>query len=114
MLFRFYFLPQLKLRAKLTFAFLGLSALIGVSGACGGSRSAIFVGGGLPPSPVLATVPIGPDCATNGPNCELKTVVIGAVQKTGEPSSPIESQRVRPPIVSNRQPIYWYKSTGDK
>jgi len=81
------------------------SGAIGVSGACGGTRSTTFVGGGLPPSPVLATVPIGG---------QLKTVVIGAVQKTGEPSSPIEAQRVRPPIPSNRTPIYWYKSTGDK
>lgn len=54
---------------------------------------------------MLATVPI---------NGELKTVVIGAVQKTGEPSSPIESQRVRPPISSRRNPIYWYKSSGEK
>jgi type IV pilus assembly protein PilY1 len=90
------------------------SGAIGVTGACGGSRSSTFVGGGLPPSPVLATVPIGPDCKTNGPNCELRTVVIGAVQKTGEPSSPIQSQRVRPPIPSIRTPIYWFKSTGDK
>ncbi|MGH8442175.1 MAG: pilus assembly protein [Nevskiaceae bacterium] len=81
------------------------SGAIGVSGACGGTRSSTFVGGGLPPSPVLATVPI---------DGELRTVVIGAVQKTGEPSSPIEAQRVRPPIASDRKPIYWYKSTGDK
>jgi Tfp pilus tip-associated adhesin PilY1 len=81
------------------------SGAIGVTGACGGSRSSTFVGGGLPPSPVLATVPI---------DGELRTVVIGAVQKTGEPSSPIEAQRVRPPIASDRKPIYWYKSTGDK
>jgi Tfp pilus tip-associated adhesin PilY1 len=93
---------------------LNASGALQVSGACGGSRSSTFVGGGLPPSPVLATVPIGAGCATGGPDCELKTVVIGAVQKTGEPSSPIQSQRVRPPITSDRKPIYWYKSTGDK
>jgi Tfp pilus tip-associated adhesin PilY1 len=84
---------------------LNASGAIGVSGACGGTRSSTFVGGGLPPSPVLATVPI---------DGQLRTVVIGAVQKTGEPSSPIQSQRVRPPIASDRKPIYWYKSTGDK
>ncbi|MGH8517325.1 MAG: pilus assembly protein, partial [Panacagrimonas sp.] len=72
---------------------------------CGQQRSSVFEGGGLPPSPVLATVPI---------DGELRTVVIGAVQKTGEPSSPIEAQRVRPPIASDRKPIYWYKSTGDR
>lgn len=81
------------------------SGAIGVTGACGGSRSSTFVGGGLPPSPVLATVPI---------DGELKTVCIGCVQKTGEPSSPIEAQRVRPPIASDRKPIYWYKNTGDR
>lgn len=92
------------------------SGAVGVSGACGGTRSSTFVGGGLPPSPVLATVPIGSGCKTNptGPDCELRTVVIGAVQKTGEPSSPIQSQRVRPPIASDRRPIYWYKTTGDR
>lgn len=84
---------------------LNASGAIGVTGACGGDRSSTFVGGGLPPSPVLATVPI---------DGELRTVVIGAVQKTGEPSSPIQSQRVRPPIASDRKPIYWFKSTGDK
>ena len=92
---------------------LNRSGAIGVTGACGGSSSSIFVGGGLPPSPVLATVPIGEGCATQGA-CETRTVVIGAVQKTGEPSSPIQSQRVNPPIPSARRPIYWYKSTGDK
>jgi type IV pilus assembly protein PilY1 len=81
------------------------SGAIGVTGACGGSRSSTFVGGGLPPSPVLATVPI---------DGEVKTVCIGCVQKTGEPSSPIEAQRVRPPIASDRKPIYWYKNTGDR
>ena len=81
------------------------SGAIGVTGACGGSRSSTFVGGGLPPSPVLATVPI---------DGSLKTVCIGCVQKTGEPSSPIEAQRVRPPIASDRKPIYWYKNTGDR
>ena len=91
---------------------LNASGAIGVAGACGGDRSSTFVGGGLPPSPVLATVPIG-DCKS-AQGCELRTVVIGAVQKTGEPSSPIQSQRVRPPIPSDRKPIYWYKSTGDK
>jgi Tfp pilus tip-associated adhesin PilY1 len=80
------------------------SGAVGVSGACGGDRSGTFVGGGLPPSPVLATVPI---------DGELRTVVIGAVQKSGAPSSPIEAQRVRPPITARRTPIYWYKSSGD-
>lgn len=99
---------------------LNASGAIGVTGACGGTRSSTFVGGGLPPSPVLATVPIQATTDINGDgvidanDSEVKTVVIGAVQKTGEPSSPIQSQRVKPPIASDRKPIYWYKSTGDK
>jgi hypothetical protein len=81
------------------------SGAIGVTGNCGGTSSSTFVGGGLPPSPVLATVPI---------DGELTTVCIGCVQKTGEPSSPIEAQHLKPPIPAHRKPIYWYKSTGDK
>ncbi|MES3025034.1 MAG: PilC/PilY family type IV pilus protein [Pseudomonadota bacterium] len=46
---------------------------IGVDGTCGGSRSAIFAGGGLPPSPVLASsVKVGGKAVS---------VIIGAVKK---------------------------------
>ena len=80
------------------------SGAIGVEGSCGGDRSTTFVGGGLPPSPVLATVPV---------DGEPQTVIIGAVQKDGTPSSPIESQLTVPTIQSIRRPVYWYKSSGD-
>lgn len=82
------------------------SGAIGVSGICGGDRSTTFIGGGLPPSPVLATVPIG-----EGDNLKIRTVVIGGAQKSGDPSSAIEAQRVTPTINSRRRPVYWYKST---
>ena len=49
------------------------SGTIGVSGMCGGNRSAVFAGGGLPPSPVVGTVTI---------NGRLVTVIIGAAQRT--------------------------------
>jgi type IV pilus assembly protein PilY1 len=75
------------------------SGAIGVAGSCGGYRSGIFVGGGLPPSPVLGTIPVGG---------VPKTVVIGAIQKSGASSSPIGAQQVRPPISSTRKRIYWY------
>jgi type IV pilus assembly protein PilY1 len=76
---------------------------IGVSGACGGTRSSIFVGGGLPPSPVLGTVPV---------NGVPKTVVVGAVQRSGGASTPISPQEIIPAIVSKRKTVFW-KSSGD-
>lgn len=77
---------------------------IGVDGSCGGQESAEFVGGGLPPSPVMASsVPI---------NGRATTVVIGAIQKTGGASVAISPQRVRPVISSTRRRAYSYTS-GD-
>lgn len=80
---------------------LNASGAIGVSGSCGGTRSSTFVGGGLPPSPVLGVVPV---------NGVQKTVVIGATQKNGGVSSPIGSQQIRPAIGSVRKKVYWYSS----
>ena len=71
---------------------------------CGGSRSAIFVGGGLPPSPVTGTVPV---------NGVPVTVMIGGVQRGGGASSPIGAQQVAPSITQRRQRQYWY-TDGDK
>lgn len=79
------------------------SGAIGVPGACGGQISNTFVGGGLPPSPVLATVPI---------SGTSKTVLIGAVQKDGSTSTILQSQQIQPTINLNRRQIYWKKS-GD-
>jgi type IV pilus assembly protein PilY1 len=69
---------------------------------CGGTRSNIFAGGGLPPSPVLGVVPI---------NGKPVAVIIGAVQRTGGASTAISPQQVSPAISSKRKTVYW-KSSG--
>jgi hypothetical protein len=84
------------------------SGAINVPGLCGGSRSSIFVGGGLPPSPVKASsVPIGGKAVS---------VVLGAVQKGGAASAgasvSIAPQRIRPAIASKRKRVYTY-TAGD-
>jgi hypothetical protein len=84
------------------------SGAINVPGLCGGSRSSIFVGGGLPPSPVKASsVPIGGKAVS---------VVLGAVQKGGAASAgasvSISPQRIRPAIASKRKRVYTY-TAGD-
>jgi type IV pilus assembly protein PilY1 len=73
-------------------------------GICGGARSGVFVGGGLPPSPVTGVVPVGG---------RLVTVMIGGVQRGGGVSAPIGAQRVTPTITQRRSRIYWYND-GDK
>jgi type IV pilus assembly protein PilY1 len=85
------------------------SGAIGVNGTCGGQRSSAFVGGGLPPSPVLANgVPV---------DGKATTVVIGAVQKGSDgavgASVPISPQRIRPSISSKRKRTYSYTSGAD-
>jgi Tfp pilus tip-associated adhesin PilY1 len=84
------------------------SGAIDVVGACGGSRSSVFVGGGLPPSPVMASaVPIGKNTVS---------VVVGAVQKGGNPAAgvsvAISPQRIRPTNRPQRKRAYSYVS-GD-
>jgi Tfp pilus tip-associated adhesin PilY1 len=81
---------------------LNASGAVGTGALCGGtSRSGIFTGGGLPPSPVTGTVPV------NGRDV---TVMIGGIQRTGAASSPIGSQKVKPTITSRRNRLYWYKN----
>ncbi|MEN3274597.1 MAG: type pilus assembly protein PilY1 [Massilia sp.] len=85
---------------------LNAAGAINTPGACGGQRSSTFVGGGLPPSPVLATGVLVGNKAT--------TVVIGAVQKGSEGSAgasvAIAPQRIRPAISSKRKRTYSYTS----
>ena len=71
---------------------------------CGGIRSAVFAGGGLPPSPVTGTVPVGP-------NGTPVTILIGGVNRGGGVSTPIGAQRVRPAITQKRSRVYWYLDT---
>ena len=80
------------------------SGAMGVSGTCGSAdRFGTFAGGGLPPSPVFGTVPI---------DGKPTTVLIGAIQRSGEASSPIAPQLLRPVIQHIRKPRYW-KNSGD-
>lgn len=65
---------------------------------CGGVRSGIFTGGGLPPSPVVGTVTI---------NGQPVTVVIGAVDKEGGASSPIGGQEAPKIGSTKRKRLYW-------
>jgi len=78
------------------------SGAIGVPGSCGGGRSGIYLGGGLPPSPVLSTVLI---------NGVATPVLIGAADKRGGASSAISPQKIVPSITSKRNTVYW-KSSG--
>ena len=71
---------------------------------CGGARSGVFAGGGLPPSPVTGTVPVGG---------KPVMVMIGGVQRGGGVSAPIGAQRVTPSITQRRNRMYWY-TEGDK
>ena len=80
------------------------SGAIGVDGSCGGDRSSEFVGGGLPPSPVIATVQVGD---------RVETIVIGAVDKDGGEGSAIAPTLRNPIHDTKRRPVYWYKSSGD-
>jgi type IV pilus assembly protein PilY1 len=77
---------------------------IGATGAsCGGVRDAPFVGGGLPPSPVVATVPV---------NGQVVQTVIGAAQLAGGTSCGICPQQVKPAITPTRKTIFW-KGSGE-
>jgi Tfp pilus tip-associated adhesin PilY1 len=80
------------------------SGAVGTEALCGGNRSGVFIGGGLPPSPVTGVVPVGGVPVT---------VMIGGIQRTGGSSSAIGSQRVKPVISQKRSRIYWYRD-GDK
>jgi hypothetical protein len=74
------------------------SGAIGVPGTCGGLRFSEFVGGGLPPSPVLAN-----GVEVDG---ESVTVVLGAAQKDGGKSVTIAPQKMPPTINSRRKRVY--------
>ena len=78
----------------------GISA---TGAACGGQRDMSFAGGGLPPSPVIANVPV---------NGEIVSTVIGAAQLSGGASCGICAQQINPAIVPTRKSIFW-KSSGE-
>ncbi|CRI67319.1 putative type 4 fimbrial biogenesis pily1-related protein signal peptide [Thiocapsa sp. KS1] len=65
---------------------------------CGGRRSSELAGGGLPPAPVLATVPV---------DGKPTTVVIGAPPRDGSIGTPISPQEVQPAISNRRSRLFW-------
>jgi Tfp pilus tip-associated adhesin PilY1 len=81
------------------------SGAVGVAGTCGGTTSMAFTGGGLPPSPVAATVNV------DGQN---QTVIIGAIGRDGTNTSPIDAQQLRPPISNKRSRTYWKLNTDTR
>jgi type IV pilus assembly protein PilY1 len=88
---------------------LNASGVIGTGKLCGGDRSGKFTGGGLPPSPVVGTVPVKqPDGST-----KPISVLIGGINVETGTGSPIGLQQ--PPIAISqiRQRVYWYKK-GDQ
>jgi Tfp pilus tip-associated adhesin PilY1 len=94
------------------------SGAINVAGTCGGSRSAPFVGGGLPPSPVLAvsvpvsgkamTVTIGAIDKNSGANAAIGSNVADQTTATGSQLAP---GRVHPLISAKRKRSYTYVHT---
>ena len=88
---------------------LNASGVIGSGGLCGGGRSGTFTGGGLPPSPVVGTVPV------RQPDGTLKpiSVLIGGINLGGGTSSPIGAQQPPVPIKQIRSRIYWYNRQGN-
>jgi type IV pilus assembly protein PilY1 len=88
---------------------LNASGVIGTGSLCGGDRSGVFTGGGIPPSPVVGIVPIlQPDGTVKPTN-----VLIGGINLEGAASSPISAQEPKVPIRQVRSRIYWYPH-GDR
>lgn len=83
---------------------LNASGAVGTESLCGGVRTGIFTGGGLPPSPVTGVVPIGG---------RPVSIMIGGINRSGGASSAIGSQKVKPVISQTRSRVYWYNH-GDK
>ena len=87
---------------------LNASGVIGSGALCGGSRSGTFTGGGIPPSPVVGTVPPDP----NNPDKKINVLIGGIDLKTGG-GSPIGAQQPPVPIKSIRTRLFWYPG-GDR
>ena len=75
---------------------------------CGGERSGVFTGGGIPPSPVVGTVPV------KTPNGDKPiSVLIGGINLQTGTGSPIGAQKPPIPVRQLRTRIYWYPH-GDR
>src|SRR5439155_25091350 len=88
---------------------LNASGVIGTGGLCGGQRAGTFTGGGLPPSPVVGTVPVRQADGTT----KAISVLIGGINLDTGTGSPIGAQQPPVPIKQIRSPGYWYPH-GDK
>jgi len=83
---------------------LNASGVIGVQPkTCGGDRSGIFAGGGLPPSPVVADVDI---------DGQVIKIGIGVVNLEGGASAGVQSQQVFNLPPQRRTRVYW-RQEGD-
>ena len=85
------------------------SGVIGTGSTCGGSRSGIFTGGGIPPSPVVGTVPVVQADGTT----KSTSIIIGGIDLTTGGGCAICAQPPNVPVKQIRQRLYWYPD-GDK
>lgn len=87
------------------------SGAIGTTGGavCGGTRDGQFTGGGLPQSPVVATVPVAGPAGTMP---QTMTVVIGMICLGGGTCSSTNAQNPAPAITPTRKPLFW-KASGE-
>jgi type IV pilus assembly protein PilY1 len=88
---------------------LNASGVIGTGKLCGGDRSGVFTGGGLPPSPVVGTVPVVQADGSTRPI----SVLIGGINLDTGTGSPIGAQQPPVPIKQIRSRVYWYRH-GDR
>ena len=87
---------------------LNASGVIGSGKLCGGDRSGVFTGGGIPPSPVVGTVPV------KTPNGDKPiSVLIGGINLQTGTGSAIGAQQPPVPVRQLRTRIYWYPH-GDR
>ena len=88
---------------------LNASGVIGSGSTCGGARNGVFTGGGLPPSPVVGTVPVK---QADG-SVKAISVLIGGINLDTGTGSTIGAQQPPVPIRQIRSKVYWYPH-GDK
>jgi len=88
---------------------LNASGVIGSGSTCGGARNGVFTGGGLPPSPVVGTVPVKMADGTT----KAISVLIGGINLDTGTGSTIGAQQPPVPIRQIRSRVYWYPH-GDK
>ena len=81
------------------------SGVIGSGKLCGGERSDVFTGGGLPPSPVVGVVPVK---QANGTSKATHILIGGINVEGGVSSSAIAAQEPKVPLRQIRSRVYWY------